>query len=129
SLILRCRYRAEGCTDVGLSTRTVRVVTSFCGVRRRARPYATRPTSRPDNVRHACTTWSPDGSIALEGLGPQPIRTHLYCDRFAAVAWPRASLWCGRSAGFLSFDAELDCHTCTSRITFPQKSGPPTPPR
>ena len=42
SLILRRYDHVEGCIDVGLSTQTVRGVTSFCGVRRRARPYVTR---------------------------------------------------------------------------------------
>ena len=42
SLILRRYDHVEGCTDVGLSTQTVRGVTSFCGVRRRARPCVTR---------------------------------------------------------------------------------------
>ena len=80
----------EGCIDVGLSTRTVMVMTSFCSVRRRARPRATRQPSRLDNAWHACTTWAPSGSIALENVGPQHMRRRLYYDRAAAVALARA---------------------------------------
>jgi len=90
SLILRCHQRAKGCTDVELSTRTVMVVTSFCSVRRRARPWATRQPSLLDNAWHACITWAPSGSIALENVGPQHMRGQLYCDRSAAVALARA---------------------------------------
>ena len=42
SLMLRRYSYVKGCIDVGLSTQTVRGVTSFCSVRRRARPCVTR---------------------------------------------------------------------------------------
>jgi hypothetical protein len=42
TLIVRRYYPVKGCTDVGFSTQTVRGVTNFCGVRRRARPCVTR---------------------------------------------------------------------------------------